>query len=182
MTVQILSPFGEMKKTNNAPFNFRYALLGIGLIVVAWFICHRISSVEADELSLVIIKPDGVSKGLTSLIYRRLRDELGLELLMEKSFEQASFQILLKHYEEHKDRPFFAPLVQFMQSGPIAVSVWKGKTGTVNAMRELVGPTDPAKAPASSIRGEYGTSVQRNVIHASDSVESAKREIAIWFH
>ena len=133
------------------------------------------------ERTLVIIKPDGYQRGLREHIYSRLEKELGLRLVTESVLDLASSDQLAQHYAEHRSRDFYGSLVEFMQSGPIAVSVWLGKPGTVQAVRKLIGTTDPSKSPAGTIRAEFGTSGQKNVIHASDSVDSAAREIEIWF-
>ena len=157
---------------------FHFGFAAIVLVVSVWLFIGFQSN---RERSLIIIKPDGVAKDVTDKVYKRFREELELELVMEKLLAQASIETLTKHYEEHRDRSFFKDLLRFMQSGPIRISVWEGKPGSVMAIRDLVGPTDPSKASPTTIRGQFGTSAQTNVIHASDSNDSARREIEIWF-
>jgi nucleoside-diphosphate kinase len=166
-----------MKKPRRSS-KFLYA--SIAILLAAWGFMYFKTTTER-ERSFIIIKPDGVEKGLTDIIYDRFRAELDLQMVLEQSVVQASTDTLSRHYAEHKDRSFFGDLVRFMQSGPVRVSVWEGKRGTVAAIRDLVGPTDPSKASETTIRGKFGSSVQQNVIHASDSIESAKRETDIWF-
>ena len=133
------------------------------------------------EKVLIIIKPDGMRIGVKDEIYSRFRNELHLFLITESTYDIAPAEILREHYSEHRSRPFFESLIDFMRSGPLAVSVWSGKPGAIQSVREMIGFTDPKKAAANTIRAEYGSSSQQNVIHASDSVTSAIREIDIWF-
>lgn len=133
------------------------------------------------EFTLLIIKPDGFKLGIRDVLYDRLENELGLTLKQEKVVEVASLDVLHRHFVKHRLRDFFAPLIRFMRSGPIAVSVWEGKSGTVAAVRQMCGASDPARAGKSTIRGQYGKSVRENVVHSSDTIESAQREISIWF-
>jgi nucleoside-diphosphate kinase len=139
------------------------------------------ADVTATERTLIIIKPDGTSLGIEEPVFDRLKNELGLTLVAIHSPITAQAVRLRAHYAEHADRDFFPSLVDFMQSGPISVSIWSGPRGTVARVRTLVGSTNPASADPSSIRAQYGSSSQRNAIHASDSTESAEREIRTWF-
>lgn len=136
----------------------------------------------SEERCLVIVKPDGMIKGYKTLIYDRLVRDARVRLLEEKSFVNASRGILERHYAEHRNRDFFGDLVEFMHSGEIAVSIWVGPVGSISVIRHLVGSTDPSKALPHTIRAQLATSSRENVIHASDSVESAEKEIQIWFH
>ena len=133
------------------------------------------------ERTFIILKPDGYRLDVKDSVYRRLEDEIGLTMTNEALIPRATSETLTQHYAEHVGRAFFNDLVDFMQSGPIIISIWEGRSGTVQAVRKLIGPTDPAKGSNDTIRGQFGTSVRHNVIHASDSVESALREISIWF-
>ncbi len=133
------------------------------------------------ELSLVIIKPDGTALGLREHIYGRFESELGLHRVIELENVTATPAQLREHYAEHVARDFYPSLVDFMRSGPISISIWRGGRGTVSLVRGIVGTTDPKSAGNNTIRGQFGVSSQRNVIHASDSESSATREIQIWF-
>ena len=120
-------------------------------------------------------------RNLRSPIYGIIESNLNVRKLREIELPQASLHVLQDHYAEHAGRTFYADLLQFMQSGPVAVSVWSGPIGTINAVRSIVGETDPHVAREGTIRNLFGESKQMNVIHASDSVPSAKREIELWF-
>eukprot|EP00013_Stygamoeba_regulata_P024044 CAMPEP_0177656728 /NCGR_PEP_ID=MMETSP0447-20121125/15750_1 /TAXON_ID=0 /ORGANISM="Stygamoeba regulata, Strain BSH-02190019" /LENGTH=98 /DNA_ID=CAMNT_0019160923 /DNA_START=120 /DNA_END=416 /DNA_ORIENTATION=+ len=85
------------------------------------------------------------------------------------------------HYAEHKERPFFGELTTFLQSGPVVATVWSGPVGTIKACRLAIGETNPMTSAPGTIRGDYATTIGENIIHGSDSVESAEREIALWF-
>ena len=133
------------------------------------------------ESTLLIIKPDGTSRNLQSTIYDMLEARLMIHMERESLIHEASIEQLEQHYHEHRMRNFYADLISFMRSGPIAVSVWRGPQGTINAVRSVVGSTDPMYAQDGTIRKLYGQSKQMNVVHASDSASSANREILIWF-
>jgi nucleoside-diphosphate kinase len=138
--------------------------------------------VASSERTLVLVKPDGVRRGLTGEVLRRIEtkgyDLVALEL------RTASRDVLEQHYAEHVGKPFYAPLVEFMSSGPLVAAVVGGRR-VVEGFRSLAGSTEPTVAPPGTIRGDlgrdWGTSVQQNLVHGSDSPESAAREIAIWF-
>ncbi len=130
------------------------------------------------EHTLVLIKPDGVKKGLVGKIIHRFED-LNLRLAAMKMV-QLDDVILDTWYLHHKDKPFFAQLRQFMKQTPVVAIVLEGKEA-VAVVRTLAGPTDSRKAAKGSIRGDFGFDVQENVIHASDSVERAKEEIKLLF-
>ena len=130
------------------------------------------------ERSLVIIKPDGVQRGLIGEIIGRL-ERRGLRLAAMK-FLAVETSLAEQHYAVHKGKPFYDSLLQFLTSGPTTALVLEGREA-VAAARSLIGPTDGAKAAPGTIRGDYGISVQNNLIHGSDSVDNAKLEIALWF-
>jgi nucleoside-diphosphate kinase len=130
---------------------------------------------------LIIVKPDGVAAGHASDIFDILRNDTGIKLVTESRIPLAALEVLQQHYSEHTGREFFPSLVEYMQSGEIVASIWEGEIGSIEKVRATVGATDPAKAAPGTIRARFGTSVQRNVIHASDSAKSAEREIKIWF-
>ena len=133
----------------------------------------------AVERTLSIIKPDAVEKGATGEILRRF-EAAGLRILGLKKLA-LSEALARGFYAVHKERPFFADLVRFMSSGPVVVSVLEGE-GAVARNRELMGPTDSTKAPEGTIRGDFGTDIERNAVHGSDAPETARLEIAYFFN
>jgi nucleoside-diphosphate kinase len=130
------------------------------------------------EKSLVLIKPDAMQRGLAGTIIGRLQGE-GLKLVALKMLHMDR-ALAERHYAIHRDKPFYKDLVTYIISTPIVASVFEGE-GAVALIRKLMGATDPAKALAGTIRGDFGLDVQRNATHASDSVENAEKEIAIFF-
>jgi nucleoside-diphosphate kinase len=134
------------------------------------------------EQTLVLIKPDGVTRSLTGEIIRRIESKgyqvTGLKMLSPTSEQLAS------HYAEHEGKPFYAPLIEFMSSGPIVAMRVEGDR-VIEGFRSLAGATDPTTAAPGTIRGDlgrdWGEKVQKNLVHGSDSVESANRELGIWF-
>ncbi|NYE94508.1 nucleoside-diphosphate kinase [Psychromicrobium silvestre] len=134
------------------------------------------------ERTLVLIKPDGVSRNLSGTILARVEAK-GYKLAELKK-TAASREQLEEHYAEHVGKPFYEPLVEFMLSGPIVAAIFEGER-VIEAFRSLAGATDPVVAAPGTIRGDFGRDwglkVQQNLVHGSDSVESAEREIAIWF-
>jgi len=134
------------------------------------------------ERTLVLVKPDGVQRGLTGSILSRIEAK-GYRLAELKQVE-ASRELLEKHYEEHVGKPFYEPLVEFMLSGPLVAAVFEGHR-VIEGFRSLAGTTDPTTAAPGTIRGDFGrdwgVKVQQNLVHGSDSPESAEREIGIWF-
>jgi len=134
------------------------------------------------EETLVLVKPDGVARNLTGEILRRIEAK-GYQLVDIKLLE-ASRELLTKHYEEHEGKPFFEPLVEFMESGPI-VAIRVVGNRVIEGFRSLAGTTDPTTAAPGTIRGDlgrdWGLKVQQNLVHGSDSPESAARELALWF-
>ena len=133
-----------------------------------------------DERTFVMVKPDGVQRGLIGDIVSRLEDK-GLKLVGAKAL-QIDSELAEAHYEEHQDKPFFDDLVEFITSGPSFAMVWEGKDA-IRQVRRLVGETDPAESPPGTIRGDYGLDLGRNLIHASDheDVGSNEREIELFF-
>ncbi|MGS2809596.1 nucleoside-diphosphate kinase [Nocardia sp. MW-W600-9] len=131
------------------------------------------------EQTLVLIKPDGVSRGLVGEVLARIeRKGLTLEALELKT---VSTELAEEHYAEHAERPFFGSLIEFITSGPVVAAVLSGPRA-IAAFRQLAGGTDPVeKATPGTIRGDFGLETQFNLVHGSDSPESAKREIALWF-
>jgi nucleoside-diphosphate kinase len=134
------------------------------------------------EQTLVLIKPDGVARSLTGEIISRIESKgyvvTGLKML------QPSKEQLAAHYAEHEGKPFYAPLIEFMSSGPIVAIRVEGER-VIEGFRALAGATDPTTAAPGTIRGDlgrdWGEKVQKNLVHGSDSVESATRELGIWF-
>ncbi|MFJ3384158.1 nucleoside diphosphate kinase [Curtobacterium sp. PhB130] len=134
------------------------------------------------EETLVLVKPDGVARQLTGEILRRIEAK-GYEIVDLKMIT-APRDLLDAHYEEHQGKPFFEPLVEFMQSGPV-VAVRVAGNAAIAGFRSLAGTTDPTSAAPGTIRGDlgrdWGLKVQQNLVHGSDSPESAARELALWF-
>ena len=140
------------------------------------------SSVSNNEKTLVLVKPDGVARGLVGEVIARIEAK-GYTISALRML-QADRALLEKHYAEHKGKPFFEPLVEFMMSGPIVALVAEGNR-VIEGFRSLAGVTDPTVAAPGTIRGDLardqGTKVVQNIVHGSDSPESAAREIAIFF-
>jgi nucleoside-diphosphate kinase len=132
----------------------------------------------AAERTLILIKPDAFERGLTGEVIGRF-ERKGLRVTALKLM-RADKDLANVHYAEHTDKPFFGELVDFITSGDLVAMVLEGPTA-VNAARQVIGATDPIEADAGSIRGEFGTEVTFNLVHGSDSPESAEREIGIWF-
>ncbi|MGO4453512.1 nucleoside-diphosphate kinase [Arthrobacter sp. RAF14] len=134
------------------------------------------------ERTLVLVKPDGVQRQLTGAILARIEAK-GYTLTELKKLD-AGRELLEKHYAEHEGKPFYEPLLEFMQSGPVVAAIFEGHR-VIEGFRSLAGTTDPTTAAPGTIRGDFGrdwgVAVQQNLVHGSDSVESAEREIAIWF-
>ena len=130
------------------------------------------------ERTFLMIKPDGVHRSLVGKIISRFEDK-GFKLVGMK-FLVPSQEILEEHYAEHKARPFFKGLTAFMASGPVVAMVWEG-VKVVETGRKMLGATKPFDSLPGTIRGDFGIDVGRNIMHGSDGVESAKKEIGIWF-
>ncbi|XP_065147025.1 nucleoside diphosphate kinase B isoform X2 [Paramisgurnus dabryanus] len=130
------------------------------------------------EQTFIAIKPDGVQRGLVGEIIKRF-EQKGFKMSGMK-FLQASEDMLKQHYIDLKDRPFYPGLVKYMGSGPVVAMAWEG-LNVVKTGRVMLGETNPADSKPGTIRGDYCVEVGRNIIHGSDSVESAKKEIKLWF-
>ena len=131
------------------------------------------------ERTLIIVKPDGVQRGLVGEILGRL-ERRGLKLVALQ-FRQVERALAEEHYAEHKGKPFYPGLVDYIMSGPVVAGVFEG-VNAVAAVRSSVGATNPAKAAPGTIRGDLGIEIARNLIHASDEESgSATREVALWF-
>lgn len=133
---------------------------------------------ENIESTLVLIKPDAIQRGLIADILQRF-ERKGFQLIgMKMIFNNSS--LLKRHYHELATKPFFSKLIEFMNSGPIICTIWKG-LNAVKIIRTMLGTTDPSISPAGTIRGDFAVQTRYNVCHASDSLENAKKEISIWF-
>ncbi len=130
------------------------------------------------ERTFVLVKPDGVQRGLVGEIIRRFEGR-GLQLLALKMV-RVSRELAEQYYAEHEGKPFFGGLVEYVTSGPAVAMLWNGE-GAVSVVRKMMGATDPAKAEPGTIRADFGLQIGRNVIHGSDSPESARREAALFF-
>lgn len=130
------------------------------------------------ERTFLAVKPDGVQRRLVGEIISRFEAK-GFTLVGLK-FLQVSRELAEQHYAEHKEKPFFSGLVDFITSGPVVAMVWEGK-GVVAAARKIIGATNPLNAEPGTIRGNYGIDIGRNIIHGSDAPETAQREISLWF-
>jgi nucleoside-diphosphate kinase len=133
----------------------------------------------SSERTLSIIKPDAVARRATGDILKRF-EEAGLECIALKKLRLTEEQAR-GFYAVHKQRPFFSDLVKFMISGPIVVSVLEGP-GAIATNRELMGPTDSKQAPPGTIRGDFGTDIERNAVHGSDAPQTARVEIDYFFN
>ncbi|GAA2666947.1 nucleoside-diphosphate kinase [Streptomyces aculeolatus] len=131
------------------------------------------------QRTLVLLKPDAVRRGLVGEIIGRIERKAGWSIaaLELRTLDRS---ILEQHYAEHVGRPFYEPLVEFMSSGPVVALVVEGER-VIEGVRTLSGPTDPIAAAPGSIRGDFGTIVRENLVHASDSEESAARELKLFF-
>src|SRR5699024_1394470 len=130
------------------------------------------------EKTFLMVKPDGVQRNLIGKIVQRF-EEKGFKLAGAKLM-LVSNELAEQHYGEHKERPFFGELVDFITSGPVFAMVWEGENVIATA-RNMMGKTNPSEAAPSTIRGDYGITVGKNIIHGSDSPESAEREINLFF-
>ena len=132
----------------------------------------------AVESTLLIVKPDAVRRGLIGEVLRRIEAKgLRLAELRMITIERVTAE---EHYGEHREKPFFDELVEFIGSGPVVVARVEGERA-VPVLRSLIGPTDPALAPPGTIRGDYGLIITENLVHGSDSNESAERELKLFF-
>jgi nucleoside-diphosphate kinase len=130
------------------------------------------------ERTLILVKPDAFARGLSGEIIARFeRKGLGIVALRHMTVDR---ELAQRHYAEHAERPFFGELVQFITSGPIVAMVLEGEQA-VRAARQVIGATDPLEAHSGSIRGDFAVQVGQNLVHGSDSPESAAREAALFF-
>lgn len=133
----------------------------------------------AIEDTFVMVKPDGVRRGLVGEVIGRMeRKGLKLEHIRQMVISK---ETATRHYAEHTEKPFFGELLEFITSGPVVATWWSGESA-VSVARTLMGPTSPADAPPGTIRGDYGLIVTENIVHGSDSTGSAERELDIFFH
>lgn len=130
------------------------------------------------ERTFLLVKPDGVQRGLVGEIIGRFEAK-GFTIVGLK-FMTVSSELAGEHYAVHRERPFFAGLVEFITSGPVAAMVWEGE-GVVAAARKMIGATNPLTAEPGTIRGDFGINIGRNLIHGSDATETAEHEIKLWF-
>ncbi|MET3289511.1 nucleoside-diphosphate kinase [Brevibacillus fluminis] len=130
------------------------------------------------EKTFIMIKPDGVQRNLIGEIVARF-EKKGFTLVGGKLMS-VSRELAEQHYAEHKERPFFGELVDFITSGPVFAMVWQGNN-VITTARNMMGKTNPVDAAPGTIRGDFAVSVGMNIIHGSDSPESAEREIGLWF-
>jgi nucleoside-diphosphate kinase len=130
------------------------------------------------ESTLLIVKPDGVRRGLVGEILRRAESK-GLRIA-EMRLTTIDRELAQEHYGEHRDKAFFTELVDFITSGPVVVARLEGENA-IDVWRTLMGPTDPKAAPPGTIRGDLGLVITENIVHGSDSPESAERELKLFF-
>lgn len=130
------------------------------------------------ERTFVMIKPDGVQRRLVGKIINRI-EKSGFKIVAMK-FLNVSKELAAKHYEVHKDKPFYDGLIKYITSGPVVAMVVEGENA-ISRIRNLVGATDPQKAAPGTIRGDFAQNIGRNIIHASDGKDTAEKEIKLWF-
>ena len=130
------------------------------------------------ERTFIMIKPDGVQRGLVGEVISRF-ERKGFTLVGMKLMA-VSRELAEKHYGVHKDKPFFAGLVEFIISSPVVAMVWEGDS-VVASGRTLIGATNPISSAPGTIRGDFGITIGRNLIHGSDAIETAQQEISLWF-
>jgi len=132
----------------------------------------------AVENTYVMVKPDGVTRGLVGEVISRFENK-GLELVQMRMLTMDT-ELAGRHYGEHEDKPFFGELVEFITSGPVVAMEWSGESA-VSVARTLIGVTNPAEASPGTIRGDLATVITHNIVHGSDSSSSAERELGIFF-
>ena len=130
------------------------------------------------ERTFIMIKPDGVERGIVGEIISRM-ERKGFKVVQAKLFEP-SRSLVEEHYSEHSSKPFFSELIDYILDGPVMAMEVEGNS-VVSVMRLIIGDKDPQFAVPGTIRGDFANSINENVIHGSDSLESAKRELALWF-
>ncbi|KAL6762151.1 nucleoside diphosphate kinase [Haematococcus lacustris] len=148
-----------------------------GLALFTGF-AHEAMASTCSERTFIAIKPDGVHRGLMAEIMKRFEAKgyklVGIKLVVPTA------DLAGAHYAEHNGKPFYPKLVNFLSSGPVLAMVWEGKEA-IKYGRSMIGATNPLASAPGTIRGDFGVDVGRNIVHGSDSVESAQREIALWF-
>lgn len=135
-------------------------------------------AVMANEHTFIMVKPDGVERGLVGEVISRFENK-GFQLERMRMLTPTS-DIATEHYAEHVDKPFFGELLEFITRGPVVAMEWSGEEAVASA-RNIMGATNPANAAPGSIRGDLASLLTENIVHGSDSVESAQRELSIWF-
>jgi nucleoside-diphosphate kinase len=132
----------------------------------------------ATERTFIMVKPDGVARGLVGEVIARFeRKSLKLEKIRKLEIDE---ELARRHYEEHVDKPFFPELLEFITSGPVVAMEWSGESA-ISVCRSVMGATDPKQAAPGTIRGDLGLMVTHNLVHGSDGPESAERELGIFF-
>ncbi|XP_027334204.1 nucleoside diphosphate kinase 2, chloroplastic [Abrus precatorius] len=142
------------------------------------FLPHLIASMEQVDQTYIMVKPDGVQRGLVGEIISRF-EKKGFKLTGLKLF-QCSKELAEEHYKDLKQKSFFPKLIDYITSGPVVCMAWEG-VGVVASARKLIGVTDPLQAEPGTIRGDLAVQTGRNIVHGSDSPENGKREISLWF-
>ncbi len=132
----------------------------------------------AIEHTFIMVKPDGVERGLVGEVISRF-EKKGFSLVRMQMLTPTS-EIATEHYAEHVDKPFFGDLLEFITRGPVVAMEWSGEEAVASA-RNIMGATNPTNAAPGSIRGDLASLLTENIVHGSDSVESAQRELSIWF-
>ena len=156
---------------------------GVTLVYVSPTITARSSltpkvTTMAVEHTFIMVKPDGVARGLVGDVISRFEHKgLRLERARMLTIDET---LARRHYAEHAEKPFFGELLEFITGGPVVAMEWSGESA-VSVGRTLMGPTDPASAPPGTIRGDHGLEITFNIVHGSDSPDSAQRELAIFF-
>ncbi len=130
------------------------------------------------ERTLVLVKPDGVERGLVGEIISRF-ERLGLRIVAMRMLD-VDEELASRHYAEHADKPFYPELLDFITSGKVVAMVLEGEKA-ITLVRKVMGPTNPLEAPPGTIRGDYGVEITRNLVHGSDGPESAAREVGLFF-
>ncbi|MFP4200480.1 MAG: nucleoside-diphosphate kinase [Clostridia bacterium] len=130
------------------------------------------------EKTFVMIKPDGVERGLVGAILARL-EKRGLTLRALR-FMQVSRELAEEHYGVHAEKPFYPALIEYITSGPVVASLWEGPNA-IEAVRSTMGATDPSEAAPGTIRGDFGLHIDQNLVHGSDGPETAAKEIGLFF-
>ncbi|GMH16742.1 hypothetical protein Nepgr_018583 [Nepenthes gracilis] len=142
------------------------------------FLPHLVASLENVEETYIMVKPDGVQRGLVGEIVSRF-EKKGFKLIGLKMY-QCPKELAEEHYKDLKAKSFYPKLINYITSGPVVCMAWEG-VGVVASARKLIGSTDPLQAEPGTIRGDLAVQTGRNVVHGSDSPENGKREIALWF-